>query len=385
MIIKEVKARAILDSRKEKTVEIRVVTGKGEFTSSAPSGKSKGRFEAKPYFKNLKKDISFLNNLKEKEIGKLKINEFRDLREVEGLVSGKVGANSLFSFESSILKALAGEQGKEVWELLSRGKPKKFPIPVGNAIGGGLHTELKQGEKPDFQEFLFLGKGKRFSDAVSINKDAYKLAGKILESREVNDEGAWETKMNNDQVLSVMSKVRDEIQDVGMGIDAAASTFYKKGEYNYYNRKNKINKKQQVGYMTTLARVFTLDYIEDPLEENDFSGFKELGEGVEGMIVGDDLTVTNLLRLKKARNMKAINAIIIKPNQQGSLLKVKEICDFCLKKGIKTVFSHRSGETEDTIIVDLALAWKADFIKTGIFGKEREVKLKRLEEIEESL
>ena len=391
MQIKKIEARSILDSRKEPTVEISVKNEKGKFVSSAPSGKSKGRFEAKPYLQSIQKDIDFLNNLKTETLRKLRIEEFRDLKEVEGLVGKNIGANSLFALESSILKALASEQGQELWELLSRSKkPKKFPAPVGNAIGGGLHTQAKNKKKPDIQEFLFINKTKKFFDRVFLNKQAYNLAGKILEAKKVNDEGAWITDFDNDKCLQVMSLAADGIEKelgerIDIGIDVAASSFFVNKIYNYKNPKQRLNKERQINFIARLSQLYELHYIEDGLEENDFYGFAELRDKTKAMIVGDDLTVTNMTRLKKAVQNKAISALIVKPNQNGSLLKVKEICDFCIDKGIKIVFSHRSGETQDTTIADLAFAWKADFIKTGIFGKEREAKLNRLIQIEKSL
>lgn len=172
---------------------------------------------------------------------------------------------------------------------------------------------------------------------------------------------------------------------IDVGIDLAASTFYTGKFYNYKNERQRLNKEQQINYVTELAGEYGLSYIEDPLEQEDFYGFSELSKKTNSLIVGDDLTVTNLTRLKKATQNKSINALIVKPNQNGSLLKVKEICDFCHKKEIKIIFSHRSGETLDSTIADLSVAWRADFIKTGIFGKEREAKLKRIIEIEKSL
>ena len=386
MKLKEVKARSILDSRGEKTIEISIVTDKGSFISSAPSGKSRGRFEARPYIISLQKDIDFINNIKPEILSKLKIEEFKDLREVEGLVSGKIGANSLFALEAAVLKALAKEQGKQLWQLLSKGKPKKFPVPVGNAVGGGMHSS---GKKPDFQEFLFLPFCSRFSDAVALNKEAYNLVGKRIKGNSKNDEGAWQTSLDNEKVLKVMREVTDKLRGkMEIGVDIAASSFFK-GGYKYNNKKKNLSRGKQVNWISLLSRVYNLYYIEDPLCEGDFPGFSELMDKLGGtrgrLIVGDDLTVTNLMRLKKAVQSKSINALIVKPNQQGSLLKVKEICDFCLRKGIKIVFSHRSGETMDNVIADLAVAWKADFLKAGIFEKERECKLKRVVEIERSL
>ncbi len=382
MRIKKIEARQILNSRKEPTIEVSVFTEKGRFSSSAPKGKSKGRFEARPYAKSLQLDILFLNNLK---TNKLKVEEFKDLKEVEGLVNRKIGANSLFSLEASVLKALAFEQEKELWQLLSR-KIRKFPFPVGNVIGGGLHSS---GKKPDFQEFLLINKAKKFFDRVFINKQGYKIAGEILKAKTINDEGAWQTSLSNEDVLEIMEIIKHEVkkklgEEIEIGIEVAASTFFN-GKYHYKNKEQRLNKEQQINYITKLSKEYSLEYIEDPLEENDFYGFSELKSKTKALIVGDDLTVTNLLRLKKAVQNKSINAMIVKPNQNGSLLKVKEVCDFCKDKGIKTVFSHRSGETLDNSIADLAVAWKADFLKAGIFGREREIKLNRMIQIEKSL
>jgi len=151
MKIKKVIAKSILDSRKKSTIQIIVRTNKGKFITSAPSGKSTGRYEAKSYVKSLNGDIKFINNL---DVGELIISQFDDLFHIEQLVKNKLGANSLFALEACLLKALAKKKGKELYELLG-GKSGKI-ICVGNAIGGGLHSKGVNGKKPDFQEFLFI-------------------------------------------------------------------------------------------------------------------------------------------------------------------------------------------------------------------------------------
>jgi enolase len=381
MRIKEVQAKSILDSRKEQTIEISLHTEFDKFISSAPQGKSTGRFEAKPYSKSLAGDIAFLNDLQAKDLSKIKIEEFKDLKELEGFLNNRIGANSLFALESSILKALAKEQGQELWEYLC--KHPNFPFPVGNAIGGGLHTT---GKHPDFQEFLFFNRSKNFADRVSSNKQAYDLAGKLLKAKKRNDEGAWATSLNEEKILDLMNSVCEKIEKesgekIEIGVDVAASTFYNQ-DYIYKNSNKKLTAQKQINYLLNLIKQKNLAYVEDPLEQEDFDGFSTLKKQSKCMIVGDDLTVTNLARLKKAIQKQSINAMIVKPNQNGSLLKVKEIIDFCRTQEIKTIISHRSGETLDTTIADLSAAWKTDFIKTGIFGKEREAKLNRLIEIE---
>ncbi len=383
MKIYNIQVRAIENSRREKTIQVIIKTNYGMFSTSAPSGKSKGKYEVPAYTKNLGLEIEFLNNLKLSEI-----LCFRDLLKVEKICKGKLGANSLFALESSLLKALASKNKKELWQYL-RGKHKKLPRPIGNAVGGGLHSRGVNGIKPDIQEFLFISNAKTFEQCVKINKKAYKFVGKYLGGNGRNDEGAWETKLNNKNVLEIMNKVKEKIWDkykekVMVGIDVAGSSFYKNRKYVYKNSIQKLNRVGQIEHIKALINQYNLYYIEDPLNEDDFSGFKELSKG-KCFIVGDDLTVTNLQRLKRAVKMKAIKLIIIKPNQIGSLIKTKEVIDFAHKHKIKTIMSHRSGETEDNTIADLSVAWGCDFIKTGIYGKEREAKLNRVIEIEKSL
>jgi len=385
MILKEVKARKVLDSRRKGTIQVIVKTSHGEFKSAAPSGASTGEHEARPYAKNLRGDIDFINKLDIKKLNKSKIEEFKDLKEVEGFVGRKIGANTLFVLEASILKALAAEAGKELYEFL--GKGKKFPYPVGNAVGGGKHSFSK---RPDFQEFLFIPKVKKFYDRVFINNQAHKIVGGLLGSKKTSDEGAWWTSYNDEKVLGLMNKTQDWIkkelgENIKIGIDFATSGFFKNKKYFYENKKQILNRGQQINYISMLAGTYGIYYLEDPFDEDAFEDFAEVNKRIKGMVVGDDLTVTNLSRLKKAVQKKAIDALIVKPNQNGSLLKVKEIMDSCRKKDIKTVISHRSGETDDATIADLAVAWKADFIKTGIYGYEREAKLNRLIEIEKQI
>lgn len=389
MEVRKVGAKIVRDSRNERTIKVFVKTSKGKFSTAGPSGESTGRYEVKPYGKSLVGDINYINNL---DVGKLGINKFEDLRRVERLVGKKLGGNSLFALEASLLKALAKEKGKELWSLLGT---RKSIRSIGNAIGGGLHSRGVKDQKPEFQEFLFIAKAGSFKECVKINETAYDLAHIYLQSWKRNDEGAWETGLNNEEVLSIMDNVRDNLDakkiKVDIGIDIAASSFFKKN-YKYKNPKRILTNKEQVDYISSLIKNYDIFYIEDPVNENDFLGFskllKKVGKKKSGkskaghLIVGDDLTTTNPSRLKKAIKNKSINAIIVKPNQIGSLLKVKEVIDLAKKSGIKTIMSHRSGETKDNTIADLAVGWQVDFIKTGIHGRVRRSKLKRIIKIE---
>jgi len=207
----------------------------------------------------------------------------------------------------------------------------------------------------------------------------HKKLKKILKASSKNDEGAWQTSLNNEQILEILRKFRN----IKIGIDAAASSFYKNKSYHYRNKI--LNRITQINYINSLIKKYNLYYIEDPLQEEDFQGFRKIKRSPKNLVVGDDLTATQIPRVKKAIQNKSINALIIKPNQNGSLLELKKIFDICKKHKIKTILSHRSGETLDDALSDLAFGFQADFIKAGIATKWREVKLKRLVEIERSI
>lgn len=398
--IKKVIARSVKDSRGGLTIQVTIKTSLGKFKTSAPSGKSRGRYEIRPYAKSLQSDIRIINNLNIEQINKIITkyanNEvldiekaFRVIGDIEKKVKNKIGANSLFALEASLLKALARENGKELWKVLEGKKENLKKIrSVGNVIGGGLHSKSVKGKKPDFQEFLFIANCKTFKECVRINKKAYQMIKRFLKSHQRDDEGAWETSFSNEKVLEIMKKVQEKIkkkykQKIDIGLDVAGSSFYKNLKYVYKDPAQKLSKSEQIGYIRELIGRYKIFYIEDGLNENDFSGFRELNNKAKGcLIVGDDLTATNPKRLKKAIRKQAINGVVIKPNQIGSLLKVKEVIELAHKHKIKTIMSHRSGETDDDTIADLAVGWGCDFIKTGIYGKVRKAKLKRLIEIE---
>ena len=174
--------------------------------------------------------------------------------------------------------------------------------------------------------------------------------------------------------------------NIPLGIDIASSEFYKRGRYHYLNPRLERSPEEQLEYISNLIENYNLFYLEDPFHEDDFESFSELLKKFpKKLVVGDDLTVTNLKRLKKAIQMKSINGIIVKPNQNGSLIEVKQVCELAKENNIKIIFSHRSGETDETILADLAFGFGADFFKCGITGKERGAKLKRLIEIEENI
>jgi len=383
VLIKEVSAKSILDSRGGKTISVSIITNAGYFSASSPNGKSTGRYEAKIYKKDLEGDIAILKKFSS-YFSSDEIESFDDLRRIEDIVDKHIGANSIIALEYAVLKALAKEQKKDIWQLINP-KAKKFPRLVGNSVGGGKHSTAEK--KPDFQEFLFIPNVKSIKESYEMNKKAKSKIKNLLQEadknfdKSVTDENAWMTYMNEKEVLDIMKK-----EKIPVGVDIAASGFFKRKIYHYKNPLLKRTKEEQLNYLCNLIKNFDLFYIEDPFEENDFESFAELLKKFpDRLIVGDDLTVTNFKRLQKAVEDKSINAIIVKPNQCGSLLEVRSVCEFAKKNGIKVVFSHRSGETNENTLADLAFGFGADFFKCGIDGKVREAKIKRLIEIEKGL
>jgi enolase len=362
MKIKEVGISVIKDSRCEDTIEISI----NGCSTSAPAGKSTGKYEVPAYKGSLKNDMKNVKGVI--ALSQFEFKKFDDLYVVENLLKNKVGANTLFALESSILKAIAKEQGKELWQILGK---KKIPKLLSNLAEGGKHSK---GKRPDFQEFLVIGDKK-------TNTKAYKEIGNLLKSKGKTDENAWKTDLENDRLVELLSW-----GDLKFGLDIAASEFFKSGKYSYKNPKKILSRKEHINYIIDLINKYKISYVEDSVEENDFSGFKEILKKTKGcLIVGDDLTVTNLKRVIKAVSNKAINGVIVKPNQTGSLLEVAEVVKFCKKAGVKTIMSHRSGETMDNTIADLAVGFGCDMIKIPVAGKERLAKVNRLMKIRRKL
>ncbi len=402
MYIKEAKARVIKNSRKERTIEVKFKTNNGFFICSAPSGKSKGKNEVIDFNKkgvrySVKLANIFLKILKNKEV---KFSSIEDLRKIEFILkefeknNEILGGNVWYAIEGALLKAAAKEKNIELYEFLLNGEKPKIPLPIGNAVGGGLHTRTHK-KKPDFQEFLFIAKEEKIQKAISKNILAYfdvRLKIRWKEKKfflKTNDENALICSLSNHEILEIMRDVAKHF-DLRIGVDVASSNFFDGKNYDYKNKRFLRSREEQNEYISDLISEFDLFYVEDPFHEEDFLSFSSLLNFVKKnkkdcLIVGDDLTTTNLERVKKAYYQKSINAVIIKPNQIGSLLEVKKVCDFCKKNNIKIIFSHRSGETKDNILADYAVGFGADFIKTGLYGKERLVKLKRLIDIQKRI
>ncbi|MBU4501359.1 MAG: phosphopyruvate hydratase [Nanoarchaeota archaeon] len=382
MKIKSVRARKVLNSRKKPTIEITI---NKKYSAAAPSGASTGEHEIKAYpTQGIDFAIDFINKFK--HLKGIKIERFQDLKQVEKLLP-IIKGNPMIALEFAILKAASKNK---VWHFLNP-NADDLPMPLGNVVGGGAHIKTK--EKPDMQEFLLLPEKTDFADAKFANEYVHKLVGEKLGGAKMTDEGAWAPQMDTISILDLIKSVIDKVEKelgvkIGIGLDVAASEFFDGKNYKYTNYSKKIPKKnltvkEQINFMEIITKKYKLTYVEDAFQENDFDSFKELKRRTKTLVCGDDLTTTNLERLRKAKD--SINAIIIKPNQIGSLIKTKEAVDFALKNKIVPVISHRSGETMDASISHLAVAWDIPIIKCGIHGKERQAKLKELLKIKKEL
>ena len=251
--IKEVSGEAVLDSRKEKTIMVSIKTDIGIFSSSSPTGKSTGKFEAKPYYKNIGNDLKNLKNFGEYILEDM-FERFEDLKRVEDIFDRQVGANTLFALESAILKAIAKENKKEVWELINP-SAKKLPRLVGNCIGGGKHSEGFSKKVPDFQEFLLIPDLGSVKESFNLIKKAKEKTGQFLEysdekfENKKNDENAWVTSLNDKEVLEVLKK-----NNLPIGVDVAASSFLKFKKYNYKNPHLKRTSEEQLKYLENLIK-----------------------------------------------------------------------------------------------------------------------------------
>jgi len=402
MRINLVKARKILDSRGNFTIEVEVNHQKG----SAPSGASTGSAEATTFPKGVDVAVEFVNSVLAKELIGKDFEGFDSLKKLESILRThdgterleKIGGSVVIALEFALLHAMAANAGKPLYKYLS--DRVGLPRPLGNCVGGGAHA----GEHAtDIQEFLLLSlKAKLFSHALFANAHAHKEMKKVLTEKDPSftggksDEGAWAPNLTNLEVLDLLKKEAGHISKtvgfkVELGMDMASSEFFKNGKYVYnkFSKKQKkktLTRREQIQFVLKLIKKYKLAYLEDPLEENDFEGFAELRKKAGNcLICGDDLIATNPDRLQRAIGMKSVSAIIVKPNQIGSLVKTKQVIDMALENGIVPVISHRSGETLDDTIAHLAVAFSCPIIKCGVVGGERLAKLNELLRIEETI
>lgn len=414
MKIIDIHAREILDSRGNPTVEAEVTLECGcKGIASVPSGASTGENEAielrdgdpKRYFgKGVLKAVSNANNIIAPEICGFRADEQkaidRRMRELDGTENkSKLGANAILAVSLSVAKAAAKCSGMPLYKYLGGPDSTILPIPMMNIINGGSHSDSPVA----FQEFMIRPIGApTFSEALRMGDEVFHSLKAILKERglstAVGDEGGFAPALSGiEDALEMIMYAIDRAgyipgKDVTIALDCAASEFYKNGVYDYCifegAKGKKLNREGQLKYLKTLIERYPIDSIEDGMSENDWEGWvlltQEIGDRCQ--LVGDDLFVTNIQYLSKGIKMGCANAILIKLNQIGTLTETLEAIEMAKRNGYKVIISHRSGETEDTTIADLAVAVNGGQIKTGSLSRaERTAKYNRLLRIEEEL
>ncbi|HQF41255.1 MAG TPA: phosphopyruvate hydratase [Candidatus Paceibacterota bacterium] len=411
-VIKKINAREILDSRGNPTVETDLWLTDGSFGRAAvPSGASTGQYEAKELRDGDDARYGGLGVLRavkniNDEIAVKMVNEDLSqadldtrLIELDGTTDkSRLGANAILAVSLALAKATAQSRSQELFEYLAElsGTEKMIlPVPMINILNGGRHAS----GGADFQEFMIVPVGApTFGEALHFGAKTFQTLKKILLARNlpttVGDEGGFAPKLTKnaaglDLLLEAIEKAGFRPgQDIALSLDVAASEFYENGQYELRSEQRTLTSEELIAHYQELTQTYPLISIEDGLAEEDWSGFKQLTEtlGDKVQLVGDDLFVTNPARLKQGVEQKAANAILIKPNQIGTLTETLETIKLAKGAGYRTIISHRSGETEDTTIADLAVGTAAGQIKSGSLSRgERTAKYNRLLQIAEKL
>lgn len=405
----EVRSREILDSRGNPTVETDVLTSLGGFgRASVPSGASTGSKEAlelrdndmsRYCGKGVLKAVDNVNNIIGPKIIGEEVKEQKKIDDIMIKLDGtsnksKLGANAILSVSLACLKACSNEMGLELYEYLS--DDYSMPYPMMNILNGGAHAN----NKLDFQEFMIIPQQKDINDRIRVGAEVFHSLKKVLNDNgyntSVGDEGGFAPDLGSIEealdyiILAIKNAGYEPSLDVKLALDVAASELYdeKTNMYILKGINSKKTKEEMIEYYEELINKYPIISIEDPLDENDFEGFKQLTEriGDKVQIVGDDLFVTNKELLKKGIDMGACNAILIKLNQIGTVTEALETIDMAKEAGYKTIISHRSGETEDTFIADLSVGLKLGQIKTGSLSRvDRIAKYNRLIRINEEV
>jgi len=385
-LIKKIIIRKIKNSKKEDTIETTITTNKGKTKASAPSGTSAGKHEVKAYNKTIENSIKEAKQVLPKLIGEDETNQ----EEIDEFLKSnikKIGGSIAIATSIAIARAGAKKQKKQLYQYINKGEEYSKPIMLGKCIGGGAHAK----NSTTIQEFLSIPLTENMRKAVKINKIVHKETARILKNykgftKKLDYEGGWTANITDENALGVLSSAIERTSkktktNIALGIDVAASEFWDGKKYKY--KKHSKTPKQHYDFIKYLIKEYDIYYIEDPFHEEDFKSTAKLTKQFKDrLIVGDDLFTTNPKRLKKGIKLKAGNSIIIKPNQIGTLTEAYETVEIAKNNAYTPVISHRSGETKDPAIADLAVGWGIPFIKIGIKGKEREAKTNRLIKIE---
>ena len=404
--IKDVIGREILDSRGNPTVEVDVILESGIMARAAvPSGASTGEREAlemrdggtRFMGKGVLNAVGHVNNeLRNLVIGMDSLDQKTidyAMIELDGTeTKSKFGANSILGVSMAVMKAAAMYKGLPLYKYIGNGKT--LPVPMMNIINGGAHAD----NKLDFQEFMIIPQADNIHDRVRIGAEVFHNLKKVLNSKGlatgVGDEGGFapDLQSNSEGFELIMEAIKKAGyvpgKDVCLAIDVAASEFYEDGKYNLSGEGRSLTTEELVDFYEELVNKYPIISIEDPVDENDWDGFRLITEriGDRVQLVGDDLFVTNKKCLQMGIDNHAGNAILLKVNQIGTITETLETIDLARANGYKTIISHRSGETEDTTIADLAVGLDLGQIKTGSMSRtDRICKYNQLMRIEEEI
>ena len=404
MKIKNVRAREVLDSRGNPTVEVDVILEDGTLGRAiVPSGASTGEREALEmrdgdYRYNGKGVLKAVNNvnttIRDKVIGMdASEQELIDktLIELDGTeTKSNLGANAILGVSMACLRASATAAKKPLYEYVGTGR--SLPYPMMNIINGGAHAD----NNLDFQEFMIIPQQDTIHERVRTGAEVFHALKNVLKEKGyftgVGDEGGFAPNLSSNKegfelILEAISRAGYEpFKDVKLAIDVAASEFYKDGYYHVDGKS--LTTDELIDFYEELVNTYPIVSIEDPVDENDWEGFRKITErlGDRIQLVGDDLFVTNIKCLQKGIDNHAGNAILLKVNQIGTITETLETIKLAKEHGYKTIISHRSGETEDTTIADLAVGLDLGQIKTGSMSRtDRICKYNQLMRIEEEL
>ncbi|GEP27945.1 phosphopyruvate hydratase [Cryobacterium sp. TMS1-20-1] len=407
-LIEAVDAREILDSRGNPTIEVEVLLGDGTVSRAAvPSGASTGVFEAYELRDGDKARYQGKGVLKAVEaviddlgpaVEDIDATDQRIvdlvLIEADGTDNKeRLGANAILGVSLAVAKAAASSAGLPLFRYLGGPNAHTLPVPLMNIINGGSHAD----NDVDIQEFMIVPLGaESFSEALRWGVETYHSLKALLQSKGLStglgDEGGFAPNLpSNRAALDLIVEAIENAgyvpgKDIALALDVAASEFFKDGSYNFEGKK--LSAEEMSAYYAELVTDYPLVSLEDPLEEDDWDGYVHLTAalGDKVQIVGDDLFVTNPVRLAKGLSLAAANSILVKVNQIGTLTETMDAVSLAQRAGYTAIISHRSGETEDTFIADLAVATDAGQIKTGAPARsERVAKYNQLLRIEEEL
>ncbi|NOZ63867.1 MAG: phosphopyruvate hydratase [Caldiserica bacterium] len=408
--IVEIWGREILDSRGNPTVEVDVYLEDGSFgRASVPSGASTGEHEAlelrdgdKSRYKGkgVLKAVEHVNNIIAPELEGMEATEQKSideqLLELDGTESKeKLGANAILGVSLAVARAAAESCGLPLYQYIGGVYAHLLPIPFLNILNGGQHAD----NNVDIQEFMIVPAGApTFKEALRYASEVYHTLKEVLKkkglSTGVGDEGGFAPNLNsNEEAIKIILQAIEEAgyrpgEDIDIAIDSAASSFYKDGTYILKSEGKTLDYKGMTDYYRHLLNNYPIISIEDGLAEDDWKGWKYLTDklGARAQLVGDDIFVTNSRILMKGMEEGIANSILIKPNQIGTLTETLQTVTLAKSNGYATVLSHRSGETEDNYLADLAVAFGTGQIKTGApCRSERNAKYNQLLRIEEEL